>query len=110
MKAVSIVMDYPPKFVQAHEDRDFFKVGQKLTGYVTLDEARRPRRIEIRWRDCRGRLLGRTRGRYDPYNRRVHFEFEITHNPFWLHWIECEIDGVLQEARAEFAVSPPTQG
>ncbi|MGQ9663405.1 MAG: beta-galactosidase, partial [Kiritimatiellia bacterium] len=110
MRAVSIVISYPPKYVQTHEDRDFLKVGEQLTGYVTLDEPRRPKRIEIRWCDCRGRVLGRTKGRYEPYNRRVCFEFSITQNPFWLHRIECEIDGVLQEARAEFAVAPSTQG
>lgn len=110
MKAASIAVHYPPKFVQASEDRDFLKVGQKLTGVVTLDGPGRPARIEIRWRDGRGRLLGRTGGRYEAYNRRVHFEFDIVHSPFWLHWIECDIDGVTQQARAQFAVSPPTQG
>ncbi len=110
MKAVSITVNYPPKFIRASEDRDFLKIGQKLSGFVTLDGPGRPVGMEIRWRDARGRLLGRTGHRFEGYNRRVHFEFEITHSPFWLHWIECEIDGVLQQARAQFAISPATQG
>jgi hypothetical protein len=110
MKAASIVVNRPPKFVQAAEDRDFLRAGEKLTGCVTLDAPGRPKRIDIRWRDCRGRLLGSTAGRYEAYNRRVHFEFDIPPTPFWLHAIECEINGVLQQARAEFSISPTTQG
>jgi hypothetical protein len=110
MQAVSITINYPLRFIQASEDRDFVRVGQKLGGYVTLDSPGRPKRIEIRWRDGRGHLLGRDGGRFEAYNRRVHFEFEIVKSFFWMHWIECEIDGVVQAERAQFVMSPPTQG
>jgi hypothetical protein len=110
MKAVAVVVTCPPKFVQAHEDRDPAKSGQTLAGYVTLDRPGRPRRIEIRWRDSRGRLMGRTSGRHEPYNRRVHFEFAVAESFFWQHRIECDIDGVRQDACASFTTSPATQG
>lgn len=111
MKAVAIQIDVPPKYLKTIEDRDFVRVGQKLTGHVQLSERGRPKKIEIRWKDCRGRLLGRSGGgKYDAYNRRLAFEFDVRHNPFWEHHIECEIDGVLQEARATFNIMPTTQG
>ncbi len=110
MKALKIHVDVPGKFVHAVEDREFLRVGQKLTGWVQLDEPRRPRSSQVRWVDGHGRVLGRTGGEYDAYARRLNFRFDLDQNPFWVHYIECDLEGRRQAERTKFYVCPTTQG
>jgi len=110
MKALFIRVDVPATYQRTVEDRDSLKVGQKLTGSVALDGPGRPKRCEIRWLDAHGRLLGRSPGTFDARQRAVRFEFDLTHSWFPVHTIECELDGEVQQARARFIVTPPTQG
>ncbi len=110
MKALKIVVEKPPAYVHAEQDREYLHVGQTLRGWVQLDEARRPKTSEIRWVDGRGRVLGRTAGRYDAYQRRLTFSFALDQNPFWIHFIECDLEGERQAERAQFSVSPTSQG
>ena len=110
MKAIKIVVNVPAKYIHAAEDRDFLHVGQKLIGYVQLDSPARPKKCEIRWLDSRGRLLGRSAGDFDAYQRRVNFQFDLDQNLFWIHTVECSLDGVRQSAVARFPVAPTSQG
>ena len=110
MKALKINVEVPPKYVHSVEDRDFPQVGQTLKGWVQLDEPRRPTSSEIRWVDARGRILGRTTGIYDAYARRLTFSFHLDTNLFWMHRIECDLEGTTQTERATFPVSPVSQG
>ncbi|MCG3179915.1 MAG: hypothetical protein BIFFINMI_02265 [Phycisphaerae bacterium] len=110
LKAVKIHVDVPQLYLHTEEDREFLKVGQKLTGYVQLDGPGRPKSIEIRWVDSHNRVLGRSAGKLDAYQRRVHFEFQVNQSPFWVHFIECDIDGKTQSERAQFAISPVREG
>ena len=110
MRALFIRVDVPPTYVHTVEDRDPLKVGQKLTGYVALDSPGKPKQCEIRWLDSHGRLLGRTAGRFDRRQRAVHFEFDLFHSWFPVHYIECVLEGELQPARARFIVRPPRDG
>ena len=107
MKAVRITLDYPPRFQRHERDRDFFRVGQKLTGTVWLDGPGRPKQSEVRWLDARGRLCARTAGTPDLAERRLRFEFTIDHSVVPGNTIECTIDGRRQDCREPFVVSPP---
>lgn len=110
MKALAIAVDVPDKYLRTTEDRDPLHVGQKLTGTVSLDEPRRPKQCEIRWVDAHGRVLGRTAGTYVARQRHIRFEFDLHHSWFPIHYIECELEGQVQQARARFIVRPQTDG
>ncbi|MDD4891808.1 MAG: beta-galactosidase trimerization domain-containing protein, partial [Phycisphaerae bacterium] len=110
MKAVKITVDVPAKYVGAHEDRIFLSVGQKLTGTVVLDGPGRPKACEVRWVDAHGRLLGRTPGKLDAYQRVIRYEFDLNQSFFPVHYIECSLDGQVQPMREKFFVAPTTDG
>jgi Beta-galactosidase/Beta-galactosidase trimerisation domain len=110
MKVLKIVLDKQPRYYRWESDRDYFHVGETVSGHVEFAPPgkRPPREARVIWTDSYGRLVRSGAGRWNPESGWLEFEFSPAGQVAMANYLEVKLGGKVQ-GRERFVVARPNR-